>query len=137
VWLGAPALAAALAGADYRVAFRVDSRPAARELAAAAQALLSAASIPRQRRKGAGTVQYDLRPLLSDVEVDDAGYLRVRTLFHPERGAGRPEEVVAALADVLNRPLVVESIVRARLILADELDTARAADAPAAGPSGR
>jgi radical SAM-linked protein len=130
VWLGAPALAAALAAADYRVTIGAETRPAAGELADAAQALLAATSIPRQRQKGGGTIQYDLRPLLSHIEVDGAGMLRVRTLFHPERGAGRPEEVVAALADLLHRPLVVESIVRARLILADELDTDPAPDGP-------
>ena len=48
--------------------------------------------------------------------------LRARTRFDPVLGTGRPEEVVAALGDAVGAPLVVASIVRERLILADELD---------------
>jgi hypothetical protein len=63
--------------------------------------------------------------LLADVRVLDDGppiRIRARTRFDPVRGTGRPEEVVAALGDRLGRPLSVASIVRERLILADELD---------------
>jgi hypothetical protein len=35
-------------------------------------------------------------------------------------GTGRPEEVVAALADEVGTPVVVISLVRERLILADQ-----------------
>ena len=48
--------------------------------------------------------------------------LRARTRFHPVLGTGRPEEVVAALGDAVGAPLVVTSIVRERLILAEEQD---------------
>ena len=47
--------------------------------------------------------------------------VRARTRFDPVRGTGRPEEVVAALGDLAGSPLHVASIVRERLILADEL----------------
>ena len=45
-----------------------------------------------------------------------------RTRFHPELGTGRPEEVVGALADLIGEPLQMASMVRLRVILADDLD---------------
>ena len=69
-------------------------------------------------------MEYDLRPLLVAVAVSDPGppaTLTVRTRFHPELGTGRPEEVVGALGDELGQTLVATSIVRERLVLADEL----------------
>jgi hypothetical protein len=44
-----------------------------------------------------------------------------RTRFHPELGTGRPEEVIGALSTIIGRPLTVASIVRERLVLADDL----------------
>ena len=127
VWLGAPALPASLAAADYRVSIEPGSDPGPDALAAAAAELLAAQTIPRQREKGRGLVAYDLRPLLADIHVivDGPARLRVRTLFDPERGAGRPEEAIAALGDALGKPLQTSATVRERLILADELDDAR------------
>ncbi len=43
--------------------------------------------------------------------------LLVRTRFDAERGAGRPEEVVAALAETLGQPIEIGRTVRERLIL--------------------
>ncbi|HEX5589606.1 MAG TPA: hypothetical protein VFX65_04885, partial [Candidatus Limnocylindrales bacterium] len=70
---------------------------------------------------------YDLRPLLAAIEVirrpDDetrAGALRVRTRFDPERGVGRPDEVVAAIGELVGAPPTVAAIVRERLLLAGE-----------------
>jgi radical SAM-linked protein len=119
VWLGAPALAAAVEAADYRVDLAGDvDLPA---LARACASLLAAPSLVRQRVRGGGTVEYDLRPLLDDVTAaGDPPALRIRTRFHPERGAGRPEEVVAALGDVLGRPVATGVTRRERLILAGE-----------------
>ncbi|HVL53459.1 MAG TPA: TIGR03936 family radical SAM-associated protein, partial [Vitreimonas sp.] len=118
VWLGAPALAADLVGAEYRIDL-AGEKTAGSELAAAARRLLEAASLPRTRARGSGTVAYDLRPLLDDVcvEAGPPPALRVRTRYHPERGAGRPEEVVAALGDALGRPLTAAATRRERLIL--------------------
>ena len=76
-------------------------------------------------QKGGSTVRYDLRPLLVDVGVVEPGppvVLRARTRFHPVLGTGRPEEVVAALGDAVGAQLDVTSIVRERLILAEEQD---------------
>jgi len=122
VWLGGPALAGRVAAADYRVT--IGDASVSEAVEGAAQALLAARTIPRERAKGDGTVRYDLRPLLADVRVMDPGppvTIRIRTRFHPEVGTGRPEEVVLALADELGSPLTIEAIVRERLILADEL----------------
>jgi hypothetical protein len=44
----------------------------------------------------------------------------VRTRIHPELGTGRPEEVVAALGDRLGRALEARTVVRERLILAED-----------------
>ncbi len=122
VWLGAPPLAGQVAAADYRIVFDVAD---VASVATACDGLLGASSLPRERARGAAVVTYDLRPLLADVRVVDAGppvRVRARTRFDPVRGTGRPEEVVAALGDRLGAPLEVTSIVRERLILVDEVD---------------
>jgi len=121
VWLGAPALAGRVIGAVYRVTLDTEADPEA--VVAAASGLLEAPQLTRMRRKGSETVAYDLRPLLAGIEVVEAGppiVLRMQTRIHPERGSGRPDEVVAALADQLGRPVAPASIVRERLLLADE-----------------
>ena len=127
VWLGGPPLAGRVAAADYRVTLGGAAEGDAIEgsaVARAADALLAARSIPRERAKGNGTVSYDLRPLLVDVQVMKPGppvTIRIRTRFHPELGTGRPEEVVLALGELIGSPLAIEAIVRERLLLADEL----------------
>ena len=121
VWLAGPALPGRIVAADYRIALGGAVTPAAVEAACAR--LLAARSIPRERMKGGASVQYDLRPLLADVAMVAAGppvVVRARTRFHPELGTGRPDEVVAALADAAGEPLETASIVRERLVLADE-----------------
>ena len=121
VWLGAPALAGQVAAADYRIDVGVAD---ARAVAAAAEALLAAGRLPRERVKGDSVVRYDLRPLLVDVAVIDPGpplVVRARTRFDPVLGTGRPEEVVAALGDLAGLPLTMGQVVRERLILAEEL----------------
>ena len=122
VWLGAPPLAGQVAAADYRITL---GHADAQAVTAACSALISARSLPRQRPKGGALVDYDLRPLLVDVRMADDGPpvgIRARTRFDPVRGTGRPEEVVAAIRDRLGEPLEAASVVRERLILADELD---------------
>jgi radical SAM-linked protein len=124
VWVGEPSLAAAVAAADYRITLVPEERSTAGDLATAASALLAARTLPRERAKGGGTVGYDLRPLLSDVCVADPGppvVLRARTRFDRVLGTGRPEEVVAALGDMLGRPLVPAAIVRERVVVEEEL----------------
>ena len=91
--------------------------------------LLAAASVPRTRDRGGRSATYDLRPLLTDVAVvtgiSSVGPpdLRMRTRFDPQRGVGRPEEVVAALTELVGRPLQVDGIRRDRLLTADGVAT--------------
>lgn len=123
VWLGGPALAGRVAAADYRIVLGGVADGSA--IDRAAEVLMRARGLPRERAKGDGVARYDLRPLLAGVTVTDPGPpvgLRVRTRFHAELGTGRPEEVVLALGEVLGEPLPIESIARERLLLADELD---------------
>jgi radical SAM-linked protein len=128
VWLGTPALAGQVAAADYRIDLGAADAATVSE---AADTLLAAGELPRERAKGASTVRYDLRPLLIGVSVIDPGpplLLRARTRFHPVLGTGRPEEVVAALGTAGSGTLEIGSVVRERLILADELEAFPAPD---------
>jgi hypothetical protein len=121
VWVGGPPLAGRVIAAQYRIV--VDGTWDPDAVAAAASALLAAERLPRNRLKGGSTVAYDLRPLLAQIGVLDPGppvVLRVRTRIHPELGTGRPEEVLAAIAEGLGYPLAPTSIVRERLILMGE-----------------
>lgn len=120
VWLAGPALPGRVAAADYRIAIAggVDSAT----VGAACGRLLAAETLPRERTKGGATVRYDLRPLLADIGLVEAGppvVVRARTRFHPELGTGRPDEVIAALGEAAGAPLEVAEIVRERLILVD------------------
>ena len=107
VWLGAPALAGHVAAADWRIEIEPVDATALDALTAAAAALASARTIPRVRTKGTEQKAYDLRPLLGEVGVESerrSVVVVARTRFHPELGAGRPEEVVAALAEAAGVP---------------------------------
>ncbi len=121
VWLAGPPLAGRVAAADYRITLAAGFDASGIERAAAD--LLTTETLPRERAKGAGTVTYDLRPLLIDLAVDPGppAVIRTRTRFHPELGTGRPDEVVAALRDRCAAPFEASSIVRERLVLADDL----------------
>ena len=131
IWLGEPALPAQVVAADYLVA--LDGGPAADEagfarLRAAVERFLAASSLPRTREKSGRSVEYDLRPLVADLQVVEgdareggsAGAIRMRTRFDPERGVGRPEEVVAALSEMVGVPLIIASVLRERVVLAGE-----------------
>lgn len=121
VWLGGPPLAARVFAGDYRVEFALDPDPAA--LDDAARAMIAATVIPRERVKGGSTVSYDLRPLLTSIAIDSGSpvVVRIRTRFDPELGTGRPDEVVAALGDRIGSRLEIASIVRERLLLAEDV----------------
>lgn len=124
VWLAGPALSGRVAAADYRVTF-LDSGVSAEALATASVALLAAATLPRRRQKGDGSVTYDLRPLLAGIRLvgdEPAPVLIVRTRFDPVLGTGRPDEAVAALAEAAGRDLGPVVIARERLILVDDLE---------------
>jgi len=75
------------------------------------EALLAAEAIPRER----GGKRYDLRPLIDDLRQEGSSLLM--RLKHDSEGAGRPDEVLAALG--LER--AGKAIHRTRLIFATQL----------------
>jgi uncharacterized protein DUF2344 len=127
VWLGAPALAGRVAAADYAVSLgRAVDREA---IAAAAERLMAADRLVRERAKGGGVKSYDLRALLLSIEIanaigdgDEEVVVRFRSRIHPELGSGRPDEVIAALGNELGRPLEPIETIRERLVLGDEVE---------------
>ena len=52
---------------------------------------------------------------------DERVVVRLRTRIHPELGSGRPDEVIAALADDLGLPLEPLETIREGLVLGDDL----------------
>jgi hypothetical protein len=128
VWLGAPALAGQVAAADWRI--DVDGPPDMdrSRLDRAVAELARAPTIPRVRAKGTSEKAYDLRPLLLDLGLERGAdgqlEVRARTRFDPALGAGRPDEVIGALVEASGLALLVRSMTRTRLLLAEELDRA-------------
>ncbi len=123
VWLGEPALPGRVAASVFRATLRAGTVDAAVVVAAAAS-LVAASVLPRQRRKGDATIAYDLRPFLDGVDVrvapDGTVELRMTLRHDPEKGIGRPDEVLAALGErVGGVPLIPDALVRERLVLAD------------------
>lgn len=121
VWLGAPALAGQVVAAVWLV--DLDGAAAASiDLAPAVRVVLGASSLQRMRTKGDVERPYDLRPLIIDISAPqpaDGRIIRITTRVDPALGAGRPEEVVGALADAAGVSLAIASIVRERLVIAD------------------
>jgi hypothetical protein len=123
VWLGEAPLPGRVAASVYRATFPAASGIAARDVSSAAERALAAPTLPRERHKGETIVSYDLRPFLDAIDVDEpaeGGVVTRMTLRHdPERGVGRPDETLAALAEISGVPLVPATLVRERLVLAD------------------
>jgi radical SAM-linked protein len=130
VWLGEPSLSGRVAAADYRLELVATPDPPDRAaLENACARLLAAPTLPRTRDKGGRSVGYDLRPLVASIDVLEAAPgrvagLRIRTRFDPEKGVGRPEEVLAALSELAGTPLEATATVRERVILAEEANEA-------------
>jgi hypothetical protein len=133
VWLGSPALTAQVVAADWHIAIAGPGLDRDR-IVDAARRLIAARTLPRTRLKGSTEKMYDMRPLLADIAIepgavppvtDGSIVLRLRTRIHPELGAGRPEEVIAALAESANAELDITAITRRRLLLGDEVPTPR------------
>jgi radical SAM-linked protein len=121
VWVAGPPLAGRVTGAQYRVVLKGEIEQ--NRLRQSIEALMAARTLPRSRQKGDAIVPYDLRPLLWGIDLANSAPpldLRIRTRIHPELGSGRPEEVVAALGESIGTALQIESIVRERIILADD-----------------
>lgn len=117
VWVGAPALPAAVVALDYRVELGLDPElvaGAATALGAAADALLGAPAVPRTRARGGRLREYDLRPFLLALRVGPAGRDRLtitmRLRVDPAAGAGRPDEVVRALLEATEEPTALAAL---------------------------
>ena len=152
VWLGEAPLPGRVAASVYRAVLVLVSGPGtelpehaalrpvdASGVGLAAAALLAEPALPRKRQKGETTIAYDLRPFVEAIEVEatdatdatDAVIMVRMTLRHdPERGVGRPDELIAALAEQAGVAFSVRSLVRERLLLANppmpEASTVRA-----------
>jgi hypothetical protein len=123
VWPGEASLPGQVVASVYRAT--VDPVGAAAEpLEAAATAMLAAPTLARERLRGDRAVPYDLRPFVDDISVGrgSGGVLDiVMVLRHdPEKGVGRPDEVLAELASQSGVPLAGAKVVRERLVLATE-----------------
>jgi hypothetical protein len=123
VWLGEAPLPGQVIASVYRADLAGDVDVSA--VWEAVTATLAAASLVRERQKGAATVTYDLRPFIDELEVAATGeetparfVVRMRLRHDPEKGVGRPDELLAALGDAIGAPLPVSSLVRERLVLA-------------------
>ena len=112
VWAGAPAIAPQLVAADYRMTL-LGAEEA--RVAGAISHLMAAEKLPRERRKEAQSIPYDLRRLMLDLQVRPADaeaippgttgaaaagvWMRLR---HSQNlGSGRTDEVIRALAEEL------------------------------------
>lgn len=137
VWLGEAPLPGRVTASVYRVEVPAAGLDVA-ALRAACGAMLAAQSLRRERRKGDGIVVYDLRPFIEALEVGDPSgdggvVLRVTLRHDPERGIGRPDEVLAELGDRIGALPAPTRIVRERFVLGPE----RATPPPATGKGPR
>ena len=118
-------------GAEYEVEVTGDDSLSSDALRGAIVRLLGAKALTGKRRRGeserrSDAGERDLRPLIEDIEVLDvdekAHTATLRTVLQLDAsGAGRPEDVVAAL----DLPLRVRRAVRARLLFVDTPPIAR------------
>ncbi|HYO42621.1 MAG TPA: TIGR03936 family radical SAM-associated protein [Candidatus Limnocylindrales bacterium] len=122
VWLGEAALPGRVAASVYRATIAAGSVDAA-AVREAASGLLAQPTLLRERQKGERTIAYDLRPFLDGIEVADGpegAVVVTMTLRHdPEKGVGRPEELLASLGERAGTALAPSSLVRERLVLGD------------------
>jgi radical SAM-linked protein len=121
VWLGEPSLAGLVTAAIWRA--ELEGTPNAADIELAVRRLTEARSLVRERRKGDRSIEYDLRPLLGRIEALSTASRPVigfETMFHVERGVGRPDEVVGALGDAIGTRLEIRTLVRQRLRLATD-----------------
>jgi len=132
VWLGEAPLPGRVVGAVYEAV--VAGTDASRDaLARATSGVLAASTLPRERVKGERRVAYDLRPFIDGLEVIGEGgsgsgsvLLSMHLRHDPEKGVGRPEEVIAELADRVG-PFEVLRIRRTALVLTEPKGVERAA----------
>lgn len=133
VWHGFPSAASQVRGAEYEVEVQARGEAAltSDDLRGAIVRLLAAPRLVGKRRRGeserrADTGVRDLRPYIEDVELlevdEPARRARLRMALRLDAsGAGRPEDVVAAL----DLPLQPVRTVRTRLLFVDTPPIAR------------
>jgi radical SAM-linked protein len=131
VWHGFPSAASQLRGAEYEVEIAGDESLTSDALRGAVVRLLNAKELRGMRRRGeserrSDAGSRDLRPFIDDVEVlevdEKAHTARLRTVLQLDAsGAGRPEDVVAAL----DLPVRARRSVRTRLLFVDTPPIAR------------
>jgi radical SAM-linked protein len=106
VYFTLPSLQSQVRFAEYTVS-PLDSEGVESQI----EALLAAEAIPRERQGK----EYDLRPLIDDLRLEGSGlWMRLK---HDAEGAGRPDEVLAALGLEKGG----KAIHRRRLIFASQL----------------
>ena len=134
MWLGEPPLAGRVVGAAYEALLAAAGAAARDALARAIDEVLGATSLPRERAKGHRWVAYDLRPFVAGLELlpavadDDGGArLEMRLRHDPERGIGRPDEVLAELGERVGAPFEAVRIQRTALVLTQPKGVERAA----------
>jgi radical SAM-linked protein len=125
VWLRAPSLPGQVVASVYRCALPADVAEA--RIADAVSALLAADRLPRERPKGESLVAYDLRPAVQRIALEPTPHGHAELVMvlrhHPERGIGRPEEVLAELSERLGADSIREAastLVRERIVVADD-----------------
>jgi Uncharacterized protein conserved in bacteria (DUF2344) len=131
VWHGFPSAASQLRGAEYEIELSDGEALTSDALRGAVVRLLNSPRLEGRRRRGeserrADVSSRDLRPLVEDVEVLDvdeqARTARLRTVLRLDAsGAGRPEDVAAAL----DLPVRIGRVVRTRLLFFDTPPIAR------------
>ena len=131
VWHGFPSAASQLRGAEYELELSGDESLTSDALRGAVVRLLAAPSLVGLRRRGeterrSDVGDRDLRPLIEDIEVlevdEKAHTARIRCVLRLDTtGAGRPEDVVAAL----DLPVRAHNVVRTRLVFVDTPPIAR------------
>lgn len=122
VWLGEASLPGRVVASVYRAS--VDTPRDA--LGPVCARLLAADTLPRGRLRGETLVTYDLRPFVIALDVSSGptpgqgpSTLRMTLRHDAEKGIGRPDETLAALADMLGREIAVADLVRESLVLGE------------------
>jgi radical SAM-linked protein len=123
VWLGAPSVASLLVAMDYRVQVHSEVGAAQSQLSTGVARILAAARLDRPHLKGGRPTTRDLRPFIESLTLAESrpALLGMRLRTDPSIGFARPEEILLALSIEIGREIVADSIVRERLILADEV----------------
>jgi Uncharacterized protein conserved in bacteria (DUF2344) len=120
VWLGEPPLPGQVVASVYRGSVTAnDSESTAIE--GAVSTMIAADTILRERRRGDRAVASDLRPFIDELaatrRAGDIVEIRMVLRHDPEKGVGRPDEVLAELADRSGVSLDEATLVRERLVL--------------------